>query len=561
MAVGRSRSHGLAWVLVTVLATIAVLVTLSMSVAQAQSRGSGVVRVTLDPSEARANPDSRLTLRLIYSSADGTPTPLRPDQHVEISATGPSVVFVNGTGFAHTLTVTSTDGDAIIVVVDHTTASFQVRARLVSGDTVVSTSATTVQVAGTPPFTDMTPMPGGGAGGSGDVSGLQSAMAAAVAVLIIACPCALGLATPTALLVGSGRGAQLGVLIRGPEILENTRRVDTIVLDKTGTVTTGRMTVVAVVAQGTTEDAVLLAAGALENASEHPVGRAISRAASERDDRTELVSGFVNTRGLGVRGLVAGVDVLVGRPGWVLATITDPAPTAWLDAFVGTWEEQGATVVAVAVDGEVVGALAVTDTVRTTSATAVRELRRLGIEPILLTGDNARTARAVAAAVGITQVHAEVLPEGKVEVIRTLQEQGRVVAMVGDGVNDAAALVQADLGIAMGSGSDVAVEASDLTLIRSDLLAAVDAIQLSRRTLRIIKGNLFWALAYNVCMIPLAAFGLLNPLMAGAAMALSSVFVVGNSLRLRQFASVTPGVGASPSDPHDAHELREPMRV
>jgi Cu+-exporting ATPase len=245
----------------------------------------------------------------------------------------------------------------------------------------------------------------------------------------------------------------------------------------------------------------------------------------------------------------------------VLATITDPAPTAWLDAFVGTWEEQGATVVAVAVDGEVVGALAVTDTVRTTSATAVRELRRLGIEPILLTGDNARTARAVAAAVGITQVHAEVLPEGKVEVIRTLQEQGRVVAMVGDGVNDAAALVQADLGIAMGSGSDVAVEASDLTLIRSDLLAAVDAIQLSRRTLRIIKGNLFWALAYNVCMIPLAAFGLLNPLMAGAAMALSSVFVVGNSLRLRQFASVTPGVGASPSDPHDAHELREPMRV
>jgi Cu+-exporting ATPase len=561
MAVGRSRSHGLAWVLVTVLATIAVLVTLSMSVAQAQSRGSGVVRVTLDPSEARANPDSRLTLRLIYSSADGTPTPLRPDQHVEISATGPSVVFVNGTGFAHTLTVTSTDGDAIVVVVDHGAASFQVRARLVSGDTVVSTSATTVQVAGTPPFTDMTPMPGSGAGASGDVSGLQSAMAAAVAVLIIACPCALGLATPTALLVGSGRGAQLGVLIRGPEILENTRRVDTIVLDKTGTVTTGRMTVVAVVAQGMTEDAVLLAAGALENASEHPVGRAISRAASERDDRTELVSGFVNTRGLGVRGQVAGADVLVGRPGWVLATITDPAPTAWLDAFVGTWEEQGATVVAVAVDGEVVGALAVTDTVRTTSATAVRELRRLGIEPILLTGDNARTARAVAAAVGITQVHAEVLPEGKVEVIRTLQEQGRVVAMVGDGVNDAAALVQADLGIAMGSGSDVAVEASDLTLIRSDLLAAVDAIQLSRRTLRIIKGNLFWALAYNVCMIPLAAFGLLNPLMAGAAMALSSVFVVGNSLRLRQFASVTPGVGASPSDPHDAHELREPMRV
>jgi Cu+-exporting ATPase len=550
-----------AWALMTLLATIAVLLTLSLSVAEAQSRGSGVVRVTLDPSEVRANPDSRLTLRLIYSSADGTPTPLRPDQRVVITATGPSVVFVNGSGFAHTLTVTSTDGDAIVVVVDHTTASFQVRARLVSGDTEVSTSATTVQVAGTPPFTGMTPMPGGGAGVSGDVSGLQSAMAAAVAVLIIACPCALGLATPTALLVGSGRGAQLGVLIRGPEILENTRRVDTIVLDKTGTVTTGRMTVVAVAAQGMIEDAVLLAAGALESASEHPVGRAISRAASERNDRTELVSGFVNTRGLGVRGLVAGADVLVGRPGWVRETITDPAPMAWLDAFVGTWEEQGATVVAVAVDDELVGALAVTDTVRTTSAAAVRELRRLGIEPVLLTGDNRRAASAVAAAVGITQVHAEVLPEGKVEVIRTLQGQGRVVAMVGDGINDAAALVQADLGIAMGSGSDVAVEASDLTLIRSDLLAAVDAIQLSRRTLRIIKGNLFWALAYNVCMIPLAAFGLLNPLMAGAAMALSSVFVVGNSLRLRRFASVTPGVGSNPPDPHDAHGLREPMRV
>jgi Cu+-exporting ATPase len=386
-------------------------------------------------------------------------------------------------------------------------------------------------------------------------------MAAAVAVLIIACPCALGLATPTALLVGSGRGAQLGVLIRGPEILENTRRVDTIVLDKTGTVTTGRMTVVAVVAQGMTDDSVVLAAGALEIASEHPVGRAISRAALERHDRMEPVSGFVNTRGLGVRGHVAGVDVMVGRPGWVLATITNPAGSGWLDSFVDTWEEVGATVVAVAVDGVMVGALAVTDTVRTTSATAVRELRRLGIEPVLLTGDNRRTASAVAAAVGITLVHAEVLPEGKVEVIRALQEQGRVVAMVGDGVNDAAALVQADLGIAMGSGSDVAVEASDLTLIRSDLLAAVDAIALSRRTLRIIKGNLFWALAYNVCMIPLAAFGLLNPLMAGAAMALSSVFVVGNSLRLRGFASVTPGVGASPSDPHDAHDLREPMRV
>jgi Cu+-exporting ATPase len=558
---GRTRAHSLAWVLVTLLATIAVLLTLSLSVAEAQSQGAGVVRVTLDPSEVQANPDSRLTLRLIYSSADGTPTPLRPGQQVEITATGPSVVFVNGTTFAHTLTLTSTDGDAIVVVVDSATESFQVRARLVDGATEVSTSATTVQVAGTPPFAGMTPMPGGGVRVSGDVSGLQSAMAAAVAVLIIACPCALGLATPTALLVGSGRGAQLGVLIRGPEILENTRRVDTIVLDKTGTVTTGRMTVVAVVAQGMTDDSVVLAAGALEIASEHPVGRAISRAALERHDRMEPVSGFVNTRGLGVRGHVAGVDVMVGRPGWVLATITNPAGSGWLDSFVDTWEEVGATVVAVAVDGVMVGALAVTDTVRTTSATAVRELRRLGIEPVLLTGDNRRTASAVAAAVGITLVHAEVLPEGKVEVIRALQEQGRVVAMVGDGVNDAAALVQADLGIAMGSGSDVAVEASDLTLIRSDLLAAVDAIALSRRTLRIIKGNLFWALAYNVCMIPLAAFGLLNPLMAGAAMALSSVFVVGNSLRLRGFASVTPGVGASPSDPHDAHDLREPMRV
>jgi Cu+-exporting ATPase len=400
---------------------------------------------------------------------------------------------------------------------------------------------------------------GAGAGTQADVSGVQTALAAAVAVLIIACPCALGLATPTALLVGSGRGAQLGVLIRGPEILENTRRVDTVVLDKTGTVTTGRMALAAVVAHSVSEDDLVSLAGAVEHASEHPVARALASAAFERDGRWADVVDFRNERGLGVRGVVDGQDVLVGRTAWVAETVGDASlDLVWIDEFVTQWQGRGATVVAVARDGRLVGALAVTDTLRTTSVRAVAEFRKLGIEPVLLTGDNLRTARTVAAELGITEVRAEVLPEGKVDVVRELQAQGRVVAMVGDGVNDAAALVQADLGIAMGSGSDVTVEASDLTLIRSDLLAAVDAIRLSRSTLRTIKGNLFWALAYNVCMIPLAAMGLLNPLLAGAAMALSSVFVVGNSLRLRRFTSISPQVGTVPETPA---ETRSPVTV
>ena len=445
------------------------------------------------------------------------------------------------------------------MVIDSTTSSFQVQARLLTAGTEISASATTVTVAGTPPFTDMTQMPGGVGGAIGDASGVQNALAAAVAVLIIACPCALGLATPTALLVGSGRGAQLGVLIRGPEVLESTRRVDTVVLDKTGTVTTGRMSLAAVVAQGLTETEVVLAAGALERNSEHPVGRAITRAATQRGARADAVTQFVSTRGLGVRGVLAGEAIAVGRPSWVLDLSSSSGAQSWLDEFVDTWQQRGATVVAVSVGGRVVGALAVTDVVRETSAMAVRELRRLGIEPVLLTGDNLRSATTVAAAVGITQVHADVLPEGKVAVIRALQEQGRVVAMVGDGLNDAAALVQADLGIAMGGGSDVAVEASDLTLVRPDLLAAVDALRLSRRTLRTIKGNLFWALAYNVCMIPLAALGLLNPLMAGAAMAFSSVFVVANSLRLRRFTSVAEGVGAQRAHVPGEREVGQPV--
>jgi Cu+-exporting ATPase len=361
-------------------------------------------------------------------------------------------------------------------------------------------------------------------------------------VLIIACPCALGLATPTALLVGTGRGAQLGVLIRGPEVLENSRKVDTVVLDKTGTVTTGRMTVAALTAEGTDEADVLLMAGAVEDASEHPVARAIAARAFQSHGTLPAVTDFQNERGQGVRGLVSrdqAVEVLVGRPAWLASTMSiDLTGMDWLHSFVDHWQGRGATVIAVAWDDRVRGALAVADAVRPTSARAIAEFRKLGIEPVLLTGDNTRTAHAVAAEVGISTVIAEVLPADKVDVIRSLQEQGKVVAMVGDGVNDAAALVQADLGIAMGSGSDVTVEASDLTLVRTDLIAAVDAIRLSRKTLGIIRGNLFWAFAYNVVMIPLAALGLLNPMLAGAAMALSSVFVVSNSLRLRQFKAV-----------------------
>lgn len=400
-------------------------------------------------------------------------------------------------------------------------------------------------------------------------AGAATAITAAVAVLIIACPCALGLATPTALLVGSGRGAQLGILIKGPEVLEHTRAVDTIVLDKTGTVTTGRMDLVDVVASGPADGAagaanvaesrevrtidaessgvranlrtsdaardLLRYAGALEDASEHPVAQAIARAARDEFGDLPAVDAFQNAPGSGVAGVVDGHPVVVGRPAlleqWAVALPDE------LLAAKDAAEAEGRTVVLVAWDGVARGLLAVADRVKPTSREAVAQLRALGLEPVLLTGDNAAVARAVAAEVGIERVHADVLPADKVAVVAALQAEGRVVAMVGDGVNDAAALAQSDLGIAMGTGADAAIEASDLTLVRGDLRSAADAIRLSRATLRTIKTNLFWAFAYNVAAIPLAALGLLNPMIAGAAMALSSVFVVGNSLLLRRFAS------------------------
>lgn len=369
--------------------------------------------------------------------------------------------------------------------------------------------------------------------------GAVVAFSAAVAVLIIACPCALGLATPTALLVGTGRGAQLGLLIKGPEVLESTRRVDTIVLDKTGTVTSGRMTLSeAVAAPGTAREDLLRIAGALEDASEHPIARAI--AASARDELGELpaAEGFNNREGLGVEGVVEGHGVQIGRPAlmaeWSLA-VPDELDRARLELQAG-----GASCVLVAWDGSVRGLLAVADTIKPTSAEAIVALRDLGLRPVLLTGDNAETARAVAAEVGIEEVIAEVLPAEKADVVSRLQGEGRVVAMVGDGVNDAPALAQADLGLAIGTGTDVAIEASDLTLVSGDLRAAADAIRLSRSTLRIIKQNLGWAFGYNIAALPLAAAGLLNPLIAGAAMALSSVSVVANALRLRGFRSAWP---------------------
>ena len=366
---------------------------------------------------------------------------------------------------------------------------------------------------------------------TGDV---QMAFTAAVAVLIIACPCALGLATPTALMVGTGRGAQLGILIKGPQVLESTRQVDTIVLDKTGTVTTGRMALVEATASAVTEETLLRLAGALEDASEHPVGSAIAAGARARIGALPPVEGFVATRGLGVQGIVDGHAVAAGRPAWLADAWSVHEPEA-MRAPREEHESAGRTVVGVAVDGSFAGLLVVADVVKPDSALAVQAFRDLGLTPVLLTGDNARAAAAVASEVGIADVTADVLPEDKVRVVADLQSAGRVVAMVGDGVNDAAALAQADLGVAMGTGTDVAIEAADITIVRGDLLAVADAIRLSRRTLGTIKGNLFWAFAYNVAAIPLAMLGLLSPLIAGAAMAFSSVFVVTNSLRLRSF--------------------------
>jgi P-type Cu+ transporter len=360
------------------------------------------------------------------------------------------------------------------------------------------------------------------------------AFTAAVAVLIIACPCALGLATPTALLVGTGRGAQLGLLIKGPEVLESTRKVDTIVLDKTGTVTTGRMSLVDVaLAEGVDRAAALRIAGALEDASEHPIAQAVARAARAELGSLAAVEGFVNREGLGVEGVVEGHGVQVGRPSLMAEwSLTVPAS---LDAARRAAEADGRTAVFAAWDGAVRAVLIVADTVKPTSAEAVASLKALGLRPVLLTGDNATTAAAVAGEVGIDEVIAEVLPSDKAGVVRRLQADGRVVAMVGDGVNDAPALAQADLGLAIGTGTDVAIEASDLTLVTGDLRAAADAIRLSRATLRTIKQNLAWAFGYNVAAIPLAAVGLLNPVLAGAAMAFSSVSVVANALRLRRF--------------------------
>ncbi|WP_433382044.1 heavy metal translocating P-type ATPase [Streptosporangium sp. CA-115845] len=378
-----------------------------------------------------------------------------------------------------------------------------------------------------------------------DVAG---ALTAAVSVLVVACPCALGLATPTALLVGTGRGAQLGIIIRGPEILESTRRIDTIVLDKTGTVTTGSMRLADVVAApGQDTDEVLKLAGALEDASEHPIAKAIAAAARDRAGTLPAVAAFEGSTGLGVRGEVDGVTVLVGRAGWLGSELSMPAE---LEQHRKEAEALGLTPVFAGWRGQVRGMLAIADTVKATSAEAVAQMRSLGLTPVLLTGDNERAARAVAAQVAIADVESDVMPADKVAVIKRLQRDGRVVAMVGDGVNDAAALAQADLGIAMGTGTDAAIEAGDITLVRGDLRAAADAVRLSRRTLKTIKGNLFWAFAYNVAAIPLAVMGMLNPMIAGAAMATSSVFVLSNSLRLRRFQadaqSPAPGPATEP---------------
>ncbi|WP_445162708.1 heavy metal translocating P-type ATPase [Mycobacterium sp. Dal123C01] len=365
---------------------------------------------------------------------------------------------------------------------------------------------------------------------------IAAAFTAAVAVLIVACPCALGLATPTALLVGTGRAAQLGVLIKGPEVLESTRRVDTIVLDKTGTVTTGKMTLVEVITAPDTDRATLLRyAGALEDASEHPVAQAIAKAAAAELGSLPVPDGFANVEGKGVQGIVDGHSVVVGRESLLADWAQHLDPT--LSAAKVRVESEGKTAVAVGWEGSARGILVIADTVKPTSAEAIRQFKRLGLTPVLLTGDNENVANRVAGELRVAHVIAEVMPADKVAVIQRLQSDGKVVAMVGDGVNDAAALATADLGLAMGTGTDVAIEAADLTLVRGDLRAAADAIRLSRKTLATIKMNLFWAFGYNVAAIPLAALGLLNPMLAGAAMAFSSVFVVGNSLRLRSFTS------------------------
>jgi P-type Cu+ transporter len=381
---------------------------------------------------------------------------------------------------------------------------------------------------------------------------VTAAFTAAVAVLIIACPCALGLATPTALLVGTGRGAQMGVLIKGPEVLESTRKVDTVVLDKTGTVTTGKMTLVEVItADGVSRSQLLRLAGALEAASEHPIAQAIAKGATAEtvgeSGTLPPLEDFANVEGRGVQGIVEGHAVLVGRESlleeWSQHLDVDLARAK------ARAEAEGKTAVAVGWDGAARGVLVVADQVKPTSREAIAELRALGLTPVLLTGDNKTVAEQIGAEVGIDQVIAEVLPQEKVAVITELQSQGKVVAMVGDGVNDAAALAQADLGLAMGTGTDVAIEAADITLVRGDLRSATDAIRLSRKTLKTIKANIFWAFAYNVAAIPLAALGLLNPMLAGAAMAFSSVFVVSNSLRLRSFKSQSADPQATPATP------------